>query len=62
MLQALDLGKFYEQLLKSLMLIEVTSSKKTQTIEGQVGIISQINALQKEIGTLNSKYKKRKAT
>jgi hypothetical protein len=26
------------------------------------GIISQINALQKEIGTLNSKYKKRKAT
>lgn len=37
MLQALDLGKFYEQLLKSLMLIEVTSSKKNANDRGASG-------------------------
>jgi len=58
--QALDLGKLYEQLLKSLMPVEVTSSKTTQTIGEQVGIINQINSLQKELDKLNSKYKKEK--
>ena len=58
--QALDLGKLYEQLLKSLMPVEVTSSKTTQTIDEQVGIINQINSLQKELDKLNSKYKKEK--
>jgi hypothetical protein len=58
--QALDLGKLYEQILKSLMPVEVTSSKTTQTIGEQVGIINQINSLQKELDKLNSKYKKEK--
>jgi len=58
--QALDLGKLYEKLLKSLMPVEVTSSKTTQTLDQQVGIIKQINALQKELDKLNSKYKKEK--
>jgi len=58
--QALDLGKLYEQLLKSLMPVEVTNSKTTQTIDEQVGIINQINSLQKELDKLNSKYKKEK--
>jgi hypothetical protein len=58
--QALDLGKLYEQILRSLMPFEVISSKTTQTIDEQVGIIVQINSLQKEIDKLNSKYKKEK--
>ena len=58
--QALDLGKLYEQLLKSLMPVEVTSSKTTQTLDEQVGIINQINSLQKVLDKLNSKYKKEK--
>jgi hypothetical protein len=58
--QALDLGKLYEQILKSLMPVEVISSKTTQTIDEQVGIINQINSLQKELDKLNSKYKKEK--
>ena len=58
--QALDLGKLYEQILKSLMPVEITSSKTTQTIDEQVGIINQINSLQKELDKLNSKYKKEK--
>ena len=58
--QALDLGKLYEQLLKSLMPVEVISSKTTQTLDEQVGIINQINSLQKELDKLNSKYKKEK--
>ncbi|WPE18714.1 DUF4391 domain-containing protein [Candidatus Thioglobus autotrophicus] len=58
--QALDLGKLYEQLLKSLMPVEVSSSKTTQTLDEQVGIINQINSLQKELDKLNSKYKKEK--
>ena len=58
--QVLDLGKLYEQILKSLMPVEITSSKTTQTIDEQVGIINQINSLQKELDKLNSKYKKEK--
>ena len=58
--QALDLGKLYEQILKSLMPVEVTSSKTTQTLDEQVGIINQINSLQKDLDKLNSKYKKEK--
>jgi len=58
--QALDLGKLYEQILKALMPVEVTSSKTTQTIDEQVGIINQINSLKKEIDKLKSKYKKEK--
>mgnify|MGYP003972317717 FL=1 len=58
--QALDLGKLYEQILKSLMPVEITSSKTTQTIDEQVGIINQINSLQKVLDKLNSKYKKEK--
>ena len=58
--QVLDLGKLYEQILKSLMPVEVTSSKTTQTIDEQVGIINQINSLQKVLDKLNSKYKKEK--
>ena len=58
--QALDLGKLYEQILKSLMPVEITSSKTTQTIDEQVGIINQINSLQKDLDKLNSKYKKEK--
>ena len=58
--QALDLGKLYEQILKSLMPVEVTNSKTTQTTDEQVGIINQINSLQKELDKLNSKYKKEK--
>jgi len=58
--QALDLGKLYEQILKSLMPVEVISSKTTQTLDEQVGIINQINSLQKELDKLNSKYKKEK--
>jgi hypothetical protein len=58
--QALDLGKLYEQILKSLMPVEVISSKTTQTIDERVGIINQINSLQKELDKLNSKYKKEK--
>ena len=58
--QALDLGKLYEQILKSLMPVEVTSSKTMQTLDEQVGIINQISSLQKELDKLNSKYKKEK--
>ena len=42
------------------MPVEVTNSKTTQTIDEQVGIINQINSLQKELDKLNSKYKKEK--
>jgi len=58
--QSLDLGKLYEQILNSLMPVEVTSNKTTQNIDEQVGIINQINSLKKEIGKLKSKYKKEK--
>ena len=58
--QALDLGKLYEQLLKSLMPVDVISSKTTQTIDQQVDKINNINSLQKELDKLNSKYKKEK--
>ena len=58
--QALDLGKLYEQILKSLMPFEVISRKTTQTLDEQVGIINQINSLQKDLDKLNSKYKKEK--
>jgi len=57
--QTLNLGKLYEQILKSLMPIEIVS-KTTQNLDEQVGIINQINSLQKEIDKLNSKYKKEK--
>ena len=57
---ALDLGKLYEQLLKSLMPAEVVSGKTSQTIDQQVSMIKQINLLQKELDKLNSKYKKEK--
>ena len=56
--QALDLNKLYDQILKSLMPVEVTSNKTTQSIDEQVGIINQINSLQKELDKLNSKYRK----
>jgi len=58
--QALDLGKLYEQLLKSLMPVEVTSSKTTQTLDEQVDKINKINCLKKEMDKLDSKYKKEK--
>ena len=58
--QALDLGKLYEQILKSLMPVEITSSKTTQTLDEQVDKINKINILQKELDKLNSKYKKEK--
>ena len=58
--QALDLGKLYGLLLKSLMPVEVISSKTTQTLDEQVDKINRINSLQKEIDKLNSKYKKEK--
>ncbi len=58
--QALDLGKLYEQILKSLMPAEVVSNQTTQTLDEQVEIINQINVLRKEIDKLNSKYKKEK--
>jgi len=58
--QALDLGKLYEQILKSLMPAEVISGKTSQTIDQQVSMIKQINLLQKELDKLNSKYKKEK--
>jgi len=58
--QALDLGKLYEQLLKSLMPVEITSSKTTQTLDEQVDKINKINSLQKELDKLGSKYKKEK--
>jgi hypothetical protein len=58
--QALDLGKLYEQILKSLMPVEVTSSKTTQTIDEQVDKINKINSLQKELDKLSAKYKKEK--
>ena len=58
--QTLNLGKLYEQILKSLMPVEVTSDKTIQNLDEQVGIINQINSLQKEIDKLNSKYKKEK--
>jgi len=58
--QALDLGKLYEQILKSLMPVEVVSGKTTQNIDQQVDKINKINSLQKELDKLNSKYKKEK--
>jgi len=58
--QALDLGKLYEQILKALMPVEVTGNKTIQNIDEQVGIIKQIDSLQKEIVKLKSKYKKEK--
>ena len=58
--QALDLGKLYEQILKSLMPVEVTSSKTTQTLDEQVDKINKINSLQKELDKLSAKYKKEK--
>ena len=58
--QALDLGKLYEQILKSLMPVEITSSKTTQTLDEQVDKINKINSLQKELDKLGSKYKKEK--
>ena len=58
--QALDLGKLYEQILKSLMPVEVVSSKTTQTLDEQVDKINKINSLQKELDKLGSKYKKEK--
>ena len=58
--QALDLGKLYEQILKSLMSVEVISSKTTQTLDEQVDKINKINSLKKEMDKLDSKYKKEK--
>ena len=58
--QALDLGKLYEQLLKSLMPVEVISSKTSQTLDQQVDKINKINSLKKEMDKLDSKYKKEK--
>lgn len=58
--QVLDLGKLYEQILKSLMPVELISSKTTQTLDEQVGIIKKINSLQQELDKLASKYKKAK--
>jgi len=58
--QALDLGKLYEQILKSLMPVEITSSKTTQTLDEQVDKINKINSLQKELDKLSAKYKKEK--
>ena len=58
--QALDLGKLYEQILKSLMPVEVISSKTTQTIDQQVDKINKINSLQKEVDKLTSKRNKEK--
>ncbi len=56
--QALDLGKLYEQILKSLMPAEIVSGKTSHNIDEQVSIINQINSLKKEIDKLNSKYRK----
>jgi hypothetical protein len=58
--QALDLGKLYEQILKSLMPVEVASSKTSQTLDQQVDKINKINSLKKEMDKLDSKYKKEK--
>ena len=58
--QALDLGRLYEQLLKSLMPVEVVSGKTSQTIDQQVSMIKHIDSLQNELEKLNSKYKKEK--
>ena len=58
--QALDLGKLYEQILKSLMPVEVISSKTSQTLDQQVDKINKINSLKKEMDKLDSKYKKEK--
>lgn len=58
--QALDLGKLYEQILRSLMPAEVINSKTTQNLGEQVDKINLINKLQKELDKLNSRYKKEK--
>jgi hypothetical protein len=58
--QALDLGKLYEQILKSLMPVEVISSKTSQTLDQQVDKINKINSLQKEVDKLTSKRNKEK--
>ena len=55
---ALDLGKLYEQLLKSLMPAEVKNHETSSTLEQQVSRVNEINALQKDIDKLKSKYKK----
>mgnify|MGYP006433906375 FL=1 len=57
---ALDLGKLYEQLLKSLMPLEVTNHENSSTLDQQVTRVNDINALQKDIDKLKSKYKKEK--
>lgn len=57
---ALDLGKLYEQLLKSLMPAEVKNHETSSTLDQQVTRVNDINALQKDIDKLKSKYKKEK--
>jgi len=58
--QSLDLGNLYEQILKSLMPLEMISSETNYTLEQQVEKIDQIKALQKEIDRLEVKFNKEK--
>jgi hypothetical protein len=57
---ALDLGKLYEQLLKSLIPAEVKNHENSSTLDQQVSRVNEINALQKEIDQLTTKCNREK--
>jgi len=58
--QSVDLKNLYEQILKSLMPLEMISVEANQTLEQQVAKIDQIKVLQKEIVRLEMKFNKEK--
>jgi hypothetical protein len=58
--QALDLEQLFNQILKSLMPVEVINNKTLKNTDEQIEVIRQINTLQKQIDELHFKYHKEK--
>jgi hypothetical protein len=58
--QALDLEKLFNQILKSLMPIEVINNKTLKNTDERIEVINQINTLQKQLDKLHLKYDKEK--
>jgi len=58
--QSVDLKNLYEQILKSLMPLEMISAETNQTLEQHVAKIEQIKVLQKEVDRLEVKFNKEK--
>jgi hypothetical protein len=58
--QALDLEKLFNQILKSLMPIEVINNKTLKNTDERIEVINQIDTLQKQLDKLHLKYDKEK--